>query len=99
MQEFLLVMQDMQSSRLRMGAFDWTLERDIKNPLLWTERYYYPTWGDYLRQRSRFTEGDHQLYRKSSPFRTGDDSEVRRRLERPPGATGRERGPIGIFTP
>jgi MFS family permease len=97
--EFLMVMQDVQSSRLRQGAFDWTLERDIGNPALWTERYYFPTWGDYLRQRTRFTEGDHQVYRRSLAFRSGTEADVRRRLERPPGATGRARGPIGIFTP
>jgi MFS family permease len=98
-EEFLSLMQAIQSSRLRVGAFAWSLERDIANTLLWTERYHYPTWGDYLRQRSRFTESDHQLYRKSGAFRLGPETNIRRRLERPPGASGRDKGPIGIFTP
>src|SRR5215475_2918949 len=45
------VMQDVQLSRQRNGAYGWSVARDIADPELWTERYHCPTWLDYLRQR------------------------------------------------
>ena len=47
------VMQEVQLSRQRNGAYGWSIARDIADPELWTERYHCPTWLDYLRQRSR----------------------------------------------
>jgi MFS family permease len=97
--EFSGLMLRVQTARLRNGAFDWTLARDIANPRLWTERYYFATWGDYLRQRSRFTEADHQLYRDIRKMRAGEDAEIRRRLERPIGASGGFDRPPADFMP
>jgi MFS family permease len=97
--EFTGLMARMQSARLRNGAFDWSLARDIANPLLWTERYSFPTWGDYLRQRTRFTEADHQIYSALGALRVGTDGHVRRKLERPPGAQGRKDQPPADFMP
>ena len=47
------VMQRVQLSRQRNGAYGWSLARDIADPELWTERYHCPTWHDYLRHRWR----------------------------------------------
>ena len=47
------VMQEVQLSRQRNGAYGWSIARDIADPELWTERYHCPTWLDYLRQRNR----------------------------------------------
>lgn len=69
--EFYNVMRQMQRARQRLGAFNWTLARDISNPALWTERYQCPTWGDYLRQRSRFTQADRALQSQANAFHTG----------------------------
>ena len=85
--EFYQVMQQLQGMRLRNGAFEWSLARDIADAELWTERYHCPTWGDYLRQRSRFTQGDRDLQLKADSFHTpGAGPRVRRRLERPLGS-------------
>lgn len=93
-------MLGVQSARLRNGAFDWSLARDIATPTLWTERYHFPTWGDYLRQRSLATEGDHRLYRAVGVFREGPEANIRRKLERPAGAFDRYDEPLlGIFPP
>src|SRR5438874_4191057 len=43
------VMQEVQLSRQRNGAYGWSIARDIADPELWTERYHCPTWLDYLR--------------------------------------------------
>lgn len=85
--DFYQVMQELQAMRLRNGAFDWSLARDIADAELWTERYHCPTWGDYLRQRSRFTQADRDLQLKADSFHTpGAGPRVRRRLERPLGS-------------
>src|SRR3984893_13565951 len=55
---FHSVMQDVQLSRQRNGAYGWSIARDIADPELWTERYHCPTWLDYLRQRNRATQSE-----------------------------------------
>jgi MFS family permease len=85
--EFYEVMQKLQRVRLRNGAFGWSLSRDIADVRLWTERFHCPTWGDYLRQRSRLTLADRELQNRADSFHTpGPGSRVRRRLERPLGS-------------
>ena len=68
--QFYDVMLKMQLTRLRNGAFDWSLSRDIADPALWTERYHCPTWADYLRLRSRFTHSDRELQALADAFHT-----------------------------
>jgi MFS family permease len=105
--QFYDVMLKMQRTRLRNGAFDWSLSRDIGDPALWTERYHCPTWGDYLRLRSRFTQSDLELQGLADAFHTaGPGVRVRRRLERPLGSVrwraetpDPRRDPISIYTP
>ncbi|HEY1077425.1 MAG TPA: MFS transporter [Fontimonas sp.] len=85
--QFYAAMLKLQQVRKRNGAFDWSLSRDIADVMLWTERYSCPTWGDYLRQRSRYTQADQQLQARADGFHTpGLGSRVRRRLERPFGS-------------
>jgi hypothetical protein len=102
---FYEVMLKMQRARLRNGAFDWSIARDIGDPALWTERFHSPTWGDYLRQRSRSTHSDRELQEQADAFHTpGTGSRVRRRLERPFGsvrwqAETPDSDPINIYTP
>jgi predicted MFS family arabinose efflux permease len=84
---FYDVMRRMQDARLRRGAFNWTLSRDIAHPARWTERYKCPTWADYLRQRDRYTQADHELQREADAFHNGTAPKtIRRLLERPFGS-------------
>lgn len=84
---FYEVMLKIQRMRLRNGAFDWSLSRDIAEPMLWIERFHCPTWGDYLRQRSRFTQADRDLQVQADAFHTPRPGpRVHRRLERPFGS-------------
>ncbi len=62
------VMQDVQLSRQRNGAYGWSIARDIADPELWTERYHCPTWFDYLRQRNRTTQSERALYQRANAF-------------------------------
>lgn len=85
--EFYDVMRRMQAARQRRGCFNWSLSRDIGNASLWTERYQCATWGDYLHQRSRFTQADRVLQMEADAFHLGGaENRVRRRLERPFGS-------------
>lgn len=81
------VMQEVQLSRQRNGAYGWSIARDVADPELWTERYHCPTWLDYLRQRSRSTQDDRTLHRRAIAFHRGPEPvRVRRMLERPFGS-------------
>jgi MFS family permease len=81
------VMQDVQLSRQRSGAYGWSLARDIADPELWTERYHCPTWLDYLRQRNRATQSERALHLEAIAFHIGPDPvRIRRMLERPFGS-------------
>jgi predicted MFS family arabinose efflux permease len=81
------VMQDVQLSRQRNGAYGWSIARDIADPELWTERYHCPTWLDFLRQRNRSTQSERALHQRAIDFHIGPDPvRVRRMLERPFGS-------------
>jgi hypothetical protein len=81
------VMQDVQLSRQRNGAYGWSIARDIADPELWTERYHCPTWFDYLRQRNRATQSERELHQRAMNFHLGPDPvRIRRMLERPFGS-------------
>ncbi len=84
---FYAVMQHVQLSRQRNGAYGWTIARDIADPELWTERYHCPTWHDYLRQRSRSTASERALHVRANAFHLGPEPiRIRRMLERPIGS-------------
>jgi MFS family permease len=84
---FHSVMQEVQLSRQRNGAYGWSIARDIADPELWTERYHCPTWLDYLRQRNRPTQSERALHQRAMDFHLGPDPiRVRRMLERPFGS-------------
>jgi MFS family permease len=85
--QFYEVMLKLQRARLRNGAYQWSLARDLGEPAQWTERYHLPTWLDYLRLRSRFTHADRALQAAADAFNGARDARrVRRRLERPFGS-------------
>ena len=84
---YYAVMQHVQRSRQRNGAYAWSIARDIADPELWTERYHCPTWHDYLRQRNRSTDAERALHARASEFHLGPEPvRIRRMLERPIGS-------------
>ncbi len=84
---FYDAMRGVYRMRMRNGGFNWSLARDIADPVRWTERYQCPTWGDYLRVRDRFTEADRAAQEAADAFLIpGSVKHVRRRLERPFGS-------------
>ena len=85
--EFYNAMTKVQKCRLRNGGFNWTVSRDIAAPNLWIERYHCPTWGEYLRMRTRYTQADSDAQIAANAFnRNPGELRVRRWLERPYGS-------------
>jgi MFS family permease len=85
--DFFTLMQDVQLSRQRNGAYGWSIARDLADPELWIERYHCPTWADYLRQRNRATAAERALHQAAIGFHLGPDPiHIRRMLERPFGS-------------
>jgi len=56
--EFLSAMNDRRRIRIRDGAQQWALLRDLENPDIWTESYHVPTWVEYVRHNERRTQSD-----------------------------------------
>ncbi|WP_457578193.1 MFS transporter [Ensifer adhaerens] len=58
---FLDVMRRRRNVQSRVGARQWTLTRDVREPSRWLETYRTPTWMDYHRLHHRLTAADKQL--------------------------------------
>lgn len=60
-EQFLAVMRLRRRIRIRDGARQWALLRDLEMPELWTESYHVPTWVDYVRHQERRTKADAEV--------------------------------------
>jgi MFS family permease len=56
--EFLEAMEERHRVRVRDGARNWQLLRDLGDQRLWVESYETPTWVEYVRHNSRRTNAD-----------------------------------------
>lgn len=80
---FLAVMADRRRIRLRDGARNWTLLRDLENPELWTESYHVSTWADYVRHNQRRTKSDFEVTERLFALHEGPEPpRVHRMIER-----------------
>jgi len=80
---FLKAMTQRRRIRLRDGARQWTLLRDLENPEQWTESYHMPTWVEYLRHNYRRTQADLEIIRVLRSLNRGAEApRVRRMIER-----------------
>jgi MFS family permease len=88
---FLEAMAARQRIRIRDGARNWTLQRDLEDPELWLESYQTPTWVDYLRHNLRRTQADAAFYEPIRSLHRGPEPpRVRRRIIRQARWTGDE---------
>lgn len=55
---FLGCMRAKRHAFSRAGARNWTLQRNLQTPSLWTETFRTPTWMDFLRLNHRLTAAD-----------------------------------------
>ncbi|MDV7142133.1 MFS transporter [Tropicimonas sp. TH_r6] len=81
---FLEVMAQRRIIRMRDGADNWSLYRDLVEPDLWHETYRVPTWAAYLRHMARRTTTDAENFHKLTELHSGEDPpRARRWIERP----------------
>ena len=77
---FASAMRKLAQVRQRNGARRWSLMVDVTDPELWVERFQYPSWVDYLRQRHRGTVSDRATWEYARTFHRGDTPPRVRRL-------------------
>jgi MFS family permease len=83
--EFLKVMADRRRVRIRDGAREWTLRRDLAETDRWIESYKSPTWTEYARHNQRLTHADEVIGDQLRQLHQGPERPVvRRMIERPP---------------
>lgn len=79
---FLAAMTERRRIRLRDGAQQWALLRDLENPDIWTESYHVPTWVDYVRHNMRRTHADSAVTERLMALHRGPERpRVHRMLE------------------
>jgi MFS family permease len=81
--EFLAAMSHRRRIRIRDGAQQWALLRDLENPNIWTESYHVPTWVEYVRHNERRTHSDVEASDRLLALHRGPDRpRVHRMIER-----------------
>lgn len=81
--QFLQLMAERRRIRIRDGARQWALLRDLEQPDLWMESYHVPTWIDYVRHNLRRTKADADNFQKLRALHRGDGlPRVHRMIER-----------------
>jgi len=83
--QFLKVMADRRRVRIRDGAREWSLRRDLVETDRWLESYQSPTWIEYARHNQRLTHADEVINDQLRDLHQGPERPVvRRMIERPP---------------
>jgi MFS family permease len=80
---FLAAMAERRRIRIRDGARQWSLLRDLENPNIWTESYHVPTWVEYVRHNMRRTYADAEISNRLLALHRGPERpRVHRMIER-----------------
>ena len=80
---FLSAMVERRRIRIRDGARQWVLLRDLENPEMWTESYHVPTWVEYIRHNQRRTQADAEVTQRLTELHKGAERpRVHRMIER-----------------
>jgi MFS family permease len=81
--KFLAAMSERRRIRIRDGAKQWALLRDLENPDIWTETYHVPTWVEYVRHHERRTQADAESHERILKLHRGKERpKVHRMIER-----------------
>jgi MFS family permease len=78
--EFLALMQESRRSRLRQGALEWQLLRDLYDPGRFVEQITDESWTEHLRRFDRVTAADVQLRDRKFAFHIGEEPPLVTRL-------------------
>jgi MFS family permease len=81
--EFLMLMGERRRIRIRDGAGNWALMRDLEKPGCWTETYHTATWVEYIRHNQRRTQADAENTDRLRALHRGETTpSVHRLIER-----------------
>ncbi|SFA90698.1 Predicted arabinose efflux permease, MFS family [Rhizobium sp. NFR07] len=81
--EFLMLMSRRRRVRIRDGARQWALMRDLEHPDIWTESYHTATWADYVRHNRRRLQIDAEIWDAIRKLHKGEEGpRVHRMIER-----------------
>lgn len=81
--DFLALMGERRRIRIRDGARNWALMRDLEKPGRWTETYHAPTWVEYIRHNQRRTQADAENIEQLRALHRGEElPQVHRLIER-----------------
>ncbi|MGX5832159.1 MFS transporter [Mesorhizobium sp. 43Arga] len=69
---FLRCMRERRRVQSRAGARNWTLQRNLQKPTIWTETFRTPTWTDYLRLNHRLTVADREVAERLAALQGGE---------------------------
>ncbi|XAH23234.1 MFS transporter [Xylophilus sp. GW821-FHT01B05] len=72
-EEFRALMQESRRSRLRQGALDWQLQRDVHDPSSYIEQIVDESWTEHLRRFTRVTAWDVALRDRKLAFHVGSE--------------------------
>ena len=80
---FLAAMVERRRIRIRDGARQWALLRDLEIPEMWTESYHVATWVEYIRHNQRRTQADAEVTHRLTKLHKGPEGpRVHRMIER-----------------
>ncbi len=74
--EFEYAVQDLRNLRLRDGAINWGLFRDVANPNRYVETFVAESWAEHLRQHERITKTDKEIEGRVKTFHVGKTDPV-----------------------
>jgi len=84
--DFRALMQESRRSRLRQGALEWELLRDVNKPGHYIEQIIDESWTEHLRRFDRVTASDVALRERKLGFHLGEEPPlVTRSIVEPPG--------------
>ncbi len=78
--DFLAAMSQRRRIRIRDGAQQWALLRDLHHPEHWSESYHVPTWGEYVRHNERRTNADSSISERLRQLHRGEGKPVVHRM-------------------
>jgi MFS family permease len=74
--DFRALMQESRRSRLRQGALEWELLRDVNKPGRFVEQIVDESWTEHLRRFDRVTASDVALRERKLAFHIGEEPPV-----------------------
>ncbi|MER9663918.1 MFS transporter [Mesorhizobium sp. M0159] len=97
-ESFLDLMRERRHVNSRVGARHWTLQRNLQEPMQWTETFRTPTWTDYLRLNHRLTEADKELDKRVLLLHAGEfPPQITLSIERPTGPNRKSEQSVPYF--